>query len=150
MAVVVGTNSYGDETGLQAYADARGITLTGDLTINLIKAMDYLEIQSYKGDKYSYSQALQHPRTFYEIVEGDEAGVVADDIITGQYLAATLIDAGNDLNPIVGRETKKEKVDVIEVEYMDSAASTALYPQLTKTISRFLSSSGTSFEVIRA
>lgn len=138
MAVIVGTNSYGDEAGLAAYAAARGVTITGDQTVLLIKAMDWLEIQPFTSEKYAWDQALQFPRlyTFYDVV----AGVVPPEIIIAQYAAALLIDSGEDLNPVVGREKKSVGAgrNAITVEYMDNASSTSTYPQLTKIIARHL------------
>jgi hypothetical protein len=128
MAIVVGTNSYVTEAELQAYADERGITIAGTLSQLLIKAMDWMEIQKYKGQKYSESQALEFPRNFtrYDVDSGD----VPPDVKEAQYVAALYVDGGNELNPAVGRATKKEKVDVVEVEYMDNASSTTTYPRL--------------------
>lgn len=150
MAVTVGTDSYGNETGLAAYATARGITISGDATELLYKAMDWLEYQPFKNEKYDYDQALQFPRLPNQYWEGDTEGEVPDDIVTAQYIAAILIDDGNDLNQVVGRATKREKVDVIEVEYKDSSNDSPYYPQLTRILSRFLASTGGSFIVSRA
>lgn len=148
MAVVVGTNSYGDETGLQAYADARGVTISGDLTQLLIGAMDWLEIQAYKYFKYSSDQVLQFPRstTTYDV----DAGTVPPEVIVAQYVAALLIDGGEDLNPTVERAVKEEEVfQAVRTEYMDTASETTRYPQLTSLLRRWLASTGGSFEVIR-
>lgn len=149
MAVVIGTNSYGDETGLQAYADDRGITITGDLTQLLIKAMDWVEIQSYKWQKYDAGQSLQFPRssTYYDV----DAGTVPPEVITAQYVAALLVDSGEDLNPVVGRAKKMTDVyQAVKTEFMDNANETSMYPQLTQLLSRWLLSSGGSFTVTRA
>lgn len=151
MPVTVGTDSYGDEDGLTAYAVARGVTVTGDKTVLLIKAMDYLESLRYKYYKYDSDQELQFPRNVYDEYEGDELNTVPADIIQAQYVAAMLLFAGEDLNPVVGRQTKKEKVDVIEVEYMDSASDTAYFPQLNRLLSRHLAGGfGFQLEVDRA
>ncbi len=136
--ITVGENSYGTVQGLDTYATDRGITISGDKSILLIKAMDYLETRKYKGTKYLFSQSLQFPRSYYETSFGDSAGVVPSDIIKAQYVIAVLIDAGNDMLPVIDRETKKEKVDVLEVEYMDSAAAASVYPEVTALLGRFL------------
>lgn len=148
MAVVIGTNSYGDEAGLQAYADARGVTILGDKTQLLIGAMDYLEIQSYKYRKYDYDQALQFPRsqTTYDV----DLGTVPPEVITAQYVAALLIDSGEELNAVVERSTKMEEVfQAVSVEYMDNAAETNYYPQLTKLLARWLAGGSGTFTVSR-
>ncbi len=135
MAVTVGTDSYGDETGLNAYADAREIELSGDETVLLLKAMDWFEIQLYFSIKYSESQALQFPRL--ETRYGDTSGEVPANIIKAQYVAAVLIDTGNNLNPVQARLTKREKVDIVEIEYLDGSVA-ATYPELEALLRNYL------------
>lgn len=147
MAVTVDTDSYGTEAGLNSYADARGITITNDETELLIQAMDWLETQSFHSYKYVESQALEFPRALR--LYGDTAGVVPLDIVAAQYVAALLIDSGETLNPTVDRAVKREKVDVIEVEYMDNADSSKTFPQLTALLKNYLSTYGGSFKVSR-
>ena len=53
---------YVDETDLTAYATARGITLLLSESVTLTLALDYIEVQMYKGDKTEESQALAFPR----------------------------------------------------------------------------------------
>lgn len=149
MPVIVGTDSYGDETGLQAYADARGITIIGNLTVLLIKAMDWIEIQSYKYQKYESDQALQFPRstTMYDV----DLGTVPPEVIRAQYVAALLIDSGENLNPVVKRSVKRIEVyQGVKKEFMDNAEETSSYPQLTRLLYRWLTGGYGSFEVSRA
>ncbi len=148
MAVTVGADSYGDESGLGAYATARGVTISGHETELLIKAMDWLEIQSFKSCKLVETQSLQFPR--YEYNYGDTYGEVPGNIVTAQYVVALLIDSGEDMNASVGRAIKRERVDVLEVEYMDNASSTTMYPQLDLLLKDYLSGFGGTFEVKRA
>lgn len=148
MAVIIGTNSYGDEAGLQDYADARGVTISGDKTQLLIKAMDWVEIQCYRFRKYEDDQALQFPRdqTFYDV----DIGAVPPEVITTQYVAALLIDSGENLNPVIERAVKEEEVfQAVRVEYQDNSAEKSQYPQLTLLLKRWMSGGSGSFEVIR-
>lgn len=150
MTVTVGTDSYGDEVGLQAYADKRGITIAGDLTTLLIKSMDYIEVQRYRGIKIEEFQLLEFPRypTFY----GDKNGYVPTDIIAAQYVGAILVDSGATLSPTIERAVKSEKVDVIKVEYMDNASTAPVYTELDSLLSKYLDNSGinsTQFSVGR-
>ncbi len=147
MSVTVDTDSYGDESGLNSYADARGVTISGDETELLIAAMDWLEVQVFHSYKYEEDQALEFPRALN--LYGDTSGSVPDNIITAQYVAALLIDSGESLNPTIDRAVKREKVDVIEVEYMDNANSAKTYPQLTSLLRKYLSVYGGSFVVSR-
>lgn len=158
MAIEVGVNSYVTEAELTAYATARGITIAGDTGVLLIKAMDYIETRRFIGQKASITQALQWPRivceqyglnrpngyTFYPSIydtycEFDNT-TVPQGIKNAQMIAALLIDGGNDLQPTVGRAVKREKVDVLEVEYMDNAASETQYRALQDALKPFIES----------
>ncbi len=147
MAVTVGTDSYGDEAGLEAYAAERGVTVVGDSSELLIKGMDWLEVQPIHSYKYEEDQALEFPRALR--LYGDESGVVPADIIKAQYAASLLIDSGEDLTPKIERAVKRIKVDVIEKEFMEGADSTTGYPYLTMLIRDYLSSYGGAFQVVR-
>lgn len=142
MALVVGTDTYVTEAELTAYATARGITiLASNKEIILLKAMDYIEIQSYWGTKTDPDQELEFPRN------GDT--VIPEKIKTAQIVTALLIDSGEDMFPTSEQAVKKEKVDIIEIEYQDFTNSLKNYPQLNKLLIPFLSSSGGSFLVSR-
>lgn len=144
--IAVGTNSYVTEAELSEYALQRGITISGDTEILLIKAMDFLEIKKYKGSKTSISQTLEWPRTVtytydaFLTTDSDyiDPNVVPTKIKTAQIVAALLIDAGNDLLANVERVTKREKVDVIEVEYDVQSIATTSYTQLNDLLRPYL------------
>lgn len=140
--IVVGTNSYVTEAQLDTYAADRGITIeAADKSILLINAMDYIETRPYAGTKTDPEQALEFPRY--------PDTVVPDDIENAQMVAALLIDSGVDLFATVERAVKREKVDVLETEFMDNAAETPYYPQLENLLSKYYSSGAGGFEVIR-
>lgn len=142
MALVVGTDTYITESELTAYATARGITiLASDKDIIRLKAMDYIEVQSYWGSKTDEDQDLEFPRN------GDTE--VPEKIKTAQIIAALLVDSGEDLFPTSEQAVKREKIDLIEIEYQDYTNSLKSYPQLNKLLAPFLSSSGGSFMVSR-
>ena len=122
------SNSYVTETELGTYASDRGKTLnatTDALKVEiLIQAMDYLESRNFIGDKNTEDQALQWPRV-NAILDGYY--IDTDEIPTllkeSQMEYAISIDAGT--NPLAseGRETRREKVGSIEVEYAATARS---------------------------
>lgn len=150
--IIVGTNSYVTEAELQSWADDRGKDLTGsDLSILLINAMDYIEVQSYSGTKYDENQTLEFPR-YYTATAPDTAPDVPEDIKNAQYNAAYLISTGVDLFATVDRATKREKVDVIEVEYMDNASEVPRYPSIDRYLNKYLGSlnNGVQFLVTRS
>lgn len=144
MSVIVGTDSYVSEAELAAYATARGITLVVDPTIDLIKAMDYLSVQPWAGSKTDPLQPLDFPR--------GGSTTVPQAIKTAQMQLAILADSGVDLLAPVGPAVKREKVDVLEVEYQDYAGSTTSYPMIDALLRQFLLTGayGASFAVSRA
>ena len=144
--IIVGTNSYVTEAELQTYADDRDIVIqSANLPSLLINAMDYIETRSYSGQKFDESQALEFPR-YYTSTAPDTAPDVPDDIKNAEITAALLIDSGVDLFATIGRAVKKEKVDVLEVEYMDNAADKPLYQKLNAYLSDYLASSNNGFQ----
>ena len=141
MAIVVGENSYVTELELTTYAAARGITITGDTETLLIKAMDYIEIQSYYGEKTDEDQNLEFPRN-------DDTDVPAK-IKTAQIIAALLIDSGENLFPTGTQAVKRERVGSVEIEYQDNTSSIKSFPQLNALLSPFTNNTGMSFGVYR-
>ena len=127
-------NSYVSEADLATYASDRGITLTGTAAVLIIQAMDYLESKNFIGTKADIDQALQWPRYGAEIdnyyVDSD---VIPKLLKEAEMEICIAIDGG--VNPLAnqGRETLKEKVDSLEVEYKASSrADTYLTAAETK------------------
>ncbi len=149
MTVTVDTDSYIDEAELQAYAAARGVTLNGDPSVQLIKAMDYLESQSFKGTKTDTAQPLQWPRTGVYIdgvlIDSD---TVPQEVKDAQAVIAVSIDQGYDPMATYGPAVKREKVDVIEIEYKDSASTTDYSPAITRALDKLIVSSGGSIQLM--
>lgn len=152
MAVTVGVDSYIDEAELTTYAGNRGITLTGDPSVLLIKAMDYLESQSFIGVKTDPAQALQWPRS-----EAYIDGVLIDpytvpqEVKDAQAVIAVSIEQGFDPLATYGRAIKRRKTDVLETEYMDGARDTSYSPNITRALEKIVTSgSGSGFIEIGA
>jgi hypothetical protein len=116
------SNSYASEAQLTTYAADRNVTVTGTAAVLLITAMDYIEQQPFKGNKNTKEQALQWPRFSVWI---DSYSIDSDEIplllLEAQMEAALAVDAGNNPSGTVDRATKREKLDTLEVEYMDGA-----------------------------
>jgi len=130
--ITVGTNSYVTEAELTTYATDRGITITGDKSILLIRSMDYLETRIYKSTKLVDTQPLQFPRYDYD--------PVPNEIKNAQMIATLLIDSGYDLQASIGQAVKREKVDVIEIEYQDGSNSSTMYTALNDVLRPFTTS----------
>ena len=151
--VVAGANSYVSEAGLLDYAASRGVTLSGATDVLIIKAMDYIESRSFIGDKHTEAQPLQWPRDEVYIDRYYiERETIPKELKNGVYTAALAIDAELDPLRIVERATQREKVDVIEVEYMDSAAAETIVRTISAALYKILrpgGHGGTSFRVVR-
>jgi len=151
--VVAGANSYVSEAGLLDYAASRGVNLTGATDVLIIKAMDYIESRPFIGDKHREAQPLQWPRDEVYIDRYYiERETIPKELKNGVYTAALAIDAELDPLRIVERATKREKVDVIEVEYMDSAASETIVRTISAALYKILrpgGHGGSSFRVVR-
>jgi len=151
--VVAGANSYVSEAGLLDYAASRGVNLTGATDVLIIKAMDYIESRPFIGDKHREAQPLQWPRDEVYIDRYYiERETIPKELKNGVYTAALAIDAELDPLRIVERATKREKADVIEVEYMDSAASETIVRTISAALYKILrpgGHGGSSFRVVR-
>ncbi len=140
------SQSYASEAAFASYALDRGVSVSGTDTKLLITAMDYLESKDFIGDKATRDQALQWPRV-NAAMDGYyiDYDAIPQLLIDAQIEIALSIDAG--VNPLstVERETKREKVDVIEVEYMDNAIDspylTAAETKLKKLVVNYSSRS---------
>lgn len=135
------SNSYVSVVEATAYAAARGISLPAEeakVEALLTQAMDYLESlrAKYQGRKtwpqpgmdagHPHAQALQWPRTgvvldcSYKLPDN----VIPQELKQAQMQAAVEVANGLSLLPSSdGRAVKKEKVDVIETEYMTAEES---------------------------
>lgn len=125
-AIVTGANSYVSVADARTYVEARGDTFTADdaeAEILLLKAMDFLESLSnrFKGELVQRDQPLSWPRTGVVIENWSwNSDEIPRQVINAQLSLVREINAGidpynppsNDVYPV-----KREKVDVIEVEY---------------------------------
>lgn len=134
---------YVEETDFTAYAAARGIALLRPESETLTQGLDYIELQSYSGEKTDPNQALQFPRN------GDTE--VPDNIKAAQMQAALVYDSGNDpLAPIGSKVLEKTVHGAVTVRYSDKGGNSTSYPQITALLRPYLSSQGGSnFKVSR-
>lgn len=142
--------AYATESELTTYASDRGITLSGTLSQLLTLAHDYIESKNYQGQRVSDTQSDKWPRT-HVFVDGIviDSETVPQGIKNAEMQAAVEIDQGNDPLGNVDRAVKSEKVDVIEVEYMDNASETVQLKKVNALLRPYLRSGG-GFSVVRA
>lgn len=145
-------NSYVSEAELTTYATDRGITLVGSADHLLLLSMDTIETRKYQGSKTSTTQPLSWPRTGV-VVDGESiaSDEIPSDLKNAQIVTALSIDAG--VNPMgkIDPAVKREKVDVIEVEYQDNSASRSYDPKINAYLAPLLAYGGgmSNFAVTR-
>lgn len=148
--IVTGANSYVSEAEFQAYADARGETISGNLEQLLIKSMDYIESLEYIGWKAYSTQPMQWPRggvriDGYLIIPS----TIPKELKNGQIETALSIDRGQD--PMQDVDVPKQHVRVgdLEVTYSGNR-STVLVQKISNALRKLLKGgAGGSFDVSR-
>lgn len=156
-SIVAGANSYNSVAEIRSYASARGYALpTDDVDVEklAVQATDYLETfrKRYQGSRTDpANQSLQFPR--YGVVL-DGYIYVDSNVIPGElklaHCQATVEAYENDLLPNGSAKVKKEKVDVLEVEYQESSLSEVSFPKVDALIEPLLKSGGWGINVRRA
>lgn len=141
--LTVGIDTYITEDDFVVWATARGFKLELEPAVGLTRAMDYLSLQPWVGDRTDAYQTLDFPR--------DGEWSVPQQIIRAQCELALLYDSGTDPMAPVGPDVKREKVDVLEIEYQDGAGSVTSYPAISRLLSPWLplSRGGVNFDVRR-
>jgi hypothetical protein len=123
--IVTGADSWITRAEYIAYAASKGITIADDADADaeLVQAAEFIGAHepNLKGDKVARDQPLAYPRKNL-VLEGFEwkADEIPRQVILCQMALALDIHAGIDLynpSPNPNRATRREKVDVIEVEY---------------------------------
>lgn len=137
------TIGYNETTDLTTYAAARNVTLNEAEAVLLTKALDYIELQKFKGTKTDPVQELQFPRN------GETE--VPEEIKKAQLVCAMIYNTGDDPLGAVGPRVLREKVDVVEVQYSDKGNQSTYFPFLNALLAEFLEAkSGVNFAVRRA
>lgn len=155
--IVANANSYATRAEIIAYAALRGVSIADEDASDVfaIKAMDYIESQSFKGNPTDASaQLLAFPREFVTIglvvLESDEIPV---GLKNAQCEAAALVSQGIELN--VNRSAddqaiKRDKTGPLETEFFAPPAYSATTPRLDALLAPLLVGSGFSLTAYRA
>lgn len=142
-SIVAGANSYASESQLSDYADVRGISLLISQDELLIRAMDFIEQLDYVGSRLTKDQPLQWPRDNV-FIDGFpySKSEIPPQLIKAQLAVAISINAGVDPLSTIERATKKEKLDVLEVEYQDNASATPVIRAVNAAIRKIVKGGG--------
>ncbi len=148
-SIISGADSYISTADFTAYAAARSYTLIAGAETLLIQAMDYLESLKYKGVKSTISQPLQWPR-INVYIDGYyfPSNEIPQDLIDAQCEVAMAIDAGNGPLADVARQTIREKVGPLDVEYAPGSAPYVINKKIQNKLWKLLAGGGNGSNVI--
>jgi hypothetical protein len=152
-------NSYASVSAADSYVADRGIAGWTALSTtikqqSLVNATDYLEAtyrSAWKGNRVSETQSLSWPR-YNVVVDGFNfaSNVVPLQVINACIEMAIRASAGETLLADQGQRVRREKIDVIEVEYQDYSDPTQRYPLVNRMVMPYLiSASESGFSVTR-
>ena len=138
------TIGYTTDDEYAEYAAARGYVLTGDPIVQLQLALDWLELQPFKGSKTDEDQALEWPR--------DGNTDVPDKIVQAQLEAALVYMKGGDLTASIGKNVIEKTVGPLTTKYSENGPQTIMYPKLSMLLRGYVSNGygSTQFKVSRA
>jgi hypothetical protein len=130
-------NEYSD------YAAARGYILSGDPIVQLQLALDWLELQPFKGEKTDPLQVLEWPR--------DGNTEIPDKIVQAQLEAALVYNAGGNLMASIGKMVTEKTVGPITTKWSEKGPQTIAYPKLSMLLRGYVSNGygSTQFNVSR-
>lgn len=162
MAIVVGTDTYLSIADADAYWSARSNSTWSDAD-DATKEKALIEATQYLDGAFSYigtqitTNVLAWPRYEAFVRKGNFAGVTYDsETIPPQIKNACAEIALHALSARLVEvkerdgQVKREKVDVIEVEYLDRAPSSKTYKFAKMLLSPLLKSSGPMKGLIRS
>jgi hypothetical protein len=151
-SIVPNANSYVDVSDLEAYAADRGVALNAsDLTTLLIRAMDYIEAQNFKGIKMRGDQSLQWPRSSVWIDAYQVAGNEIPNILKDAEMEAAIsIDQSVDPLANIDRLESSVTVGPISVSYEKGGNATPIVRKISAKLNKLLLSTGGSFTVGRS
>ena len=130
-------DSYVSVDELQSYAEKRGIVLTIDPEVALVRAMDYLSTKSFKGEPMNSGQSTHFP------VKGVGVPLAVKQ---AQLMLAVAADNRELVAPISSDKVKRERVDVVEVEYFEAESSGLIeFPAVDNLLAPYLDGANSGF-----
>jgi hypothetical protein len=134
---------YTTDDEYQEYAAARGYIISGDPIVHLQLALDWLELQPFKGEKTDPLQVLEWPR--------DGNTEIPDKIVQAQLEAALVYNAGGNLMASIGKMVTEKTVGPITTKWAENGPQTIAYPKLSMLLRGYVSNGygSTQFNVSR-
>jgi hypothetical protein len=162
MIITVGTDTYLSVADADSYWAARGVATWIDATTDQKEAA-LLEATQYIDTAYSFighvasDAVLAWPRYCATVLYGNLAGVTYDSATIPPQVEAACAELamealGGRLRPALPRagRVKREKVDVLEVEYADEAPAHTSYDFVAMLLSPLLAQMPGSVRAVRA
>jgi hypothetical protein len=152
------SNSYASVAQADAYWSDRGNAAWAALTTTekqqaLIKATDFIEATyrtAWKGYRILSTQALSWPRVDVTVDGFPIPSNIVPVPVTNACAELALRSTTAELLADQGQTVKREKVDVLEVEYQDYSDPTERYPLVNRLLVPFLlSASSNGFAQVR-
>ena len=143
---------YVEETELTAWAAARGITLTGTPDVLLTRALDFVELQQYKGARTDTAQALSWPRAGVYIDGVEQAADTVPALVKElQMRVAADMDAGADPLKVKAQQVKSKRVEgAVSIEYMDGSYAPDRSSQVSLLLAKLTAAGGgNQIQVVR-
>jgi len=136
-------NSYVTVAGYDAYLNARYIGRTdisdAQAEAYILRATDYFESLRFIGLKATETQSMQWPRSRIVIDGfGKDSNEIPNEVLVAIYELAYGFEQGYGINDPISRETVKEKIGEIEVEYKSSSADRTLLPAATQALRKLI------------
>lgn len=111
----------------------------------ILRAMDYFEAQSFTGQKTDSTQPLQWPRAWVTIDRyAIDANTIPTEVKRSIFELTYAEEIGESKLAITERQTKKEKIGSIEVEYSDGSGARNFNPAIPAAMKKLLVSSGSA------
>ena len=135
---------YTTDDEYSAYAISRGYVLSGDPLVQLQLALDWLELQPFKGSKTDEAQALEWPR--------DGNTEIPDKIVQAQLEAALVYNAGGNLMASIGKTVTEKTVGPLTTKWSENGPQTIMHPKLSMLLRGYVQNryGATQFKVSRA
>jgi hypothetical protein len=141
-SIVTNANSYISAQEFLDWMDARGYQCEhseSHIEEHILKAMDYIESLNFMGIKYTREQPLQFPRDRL-FIDGYsvEANEIPKELKEALYNATKADHDGDLATQPVERQTVKEKIGDIEVEYKSNSSMRRQTPGLSNALRKLV------------
>lgn len=141
-SIVANANSYVTAQEFEDWMDARAYNCEGSQSKqeqHILKAMDYIESLNFMGIKYTKDQPLQFPRDRL-FIDGYsvEANEIPKELKEAVFNAAKADHDGDLATQPVERQTVKEKIGDIEVEYKSNSSMRRQTPGLSNALRKLV------------